>query len=269
MLKIIASENEIKPGIYSISNKEYRHSPGISWNAAKLLARTGAHYWNEYLNPQYVPESEKEYSILGNALHTLALESQLFESRFFVMPKLSQKKEDRERKKAIFDELKLNEKIAISEKDAEVAFEMAESLKKTIDLSGLKTNEVEQSLFWENSETGIFCKSRPDILRLDKAIVGDIKTTHDARWRKFKYLAKDYDYPLQAVMFQDALQTLKGITIEIYAIAIESKKPYVCVPYPFSKETLEEGRHKFLKALRTYESSLKNNHWTGYSIRAI
>ena len=261
----------IKPDIYSMSSQEFKQTQGMSCHAVKLLKRSAFHYWNEYLNPNFVPEPEKEAYPIGNALHTLVLEPHLFEQKFFIMPKLSQKKDDKEKKIAILEELKLNGKIAISEKDAEIAYEMAESLKREIGcLSKLQSDQIEQSLFWKNAETGIFCKTRPDILRFEKTMTADIKTACDARWKKYRYDAKKFGYHIQAAMTQDGLKSLghHGIT-KFFNIVVEKKKPYVCVPYPFSEKNLKEGNEEFIDALKTYQVSINENKWPGYPMRLI
>jgi hypothetical protein len=89
MLKIIASEKNNKPGIYDLCIEDYHHGPGISRSGLIELKRSPYHYWYRYLNPDYKPETATLAQILGNALHTLILEPNEFEKRYFVMPELN------------------------------------------------------------------------------------------------------------------------------------------------------------------------------------
>jgi exodeoxyribonuclease VIII len=91
MLKIIASEKVINPGIYNLSSEAYHHGPGISRSGLMEFKRSPYHYWYKHLNPDYIAEPATPAQIFGNALHTYVLEPEKFDQQFFVAPKFDKR----------------------------------------------------------------------------------------------------------------------------------------------------------------------------------
>src|ERR1700685_2456199 len=94
MLKIIASEKVIHPGIYNFSPEAYHQGLGISRSGLMEFKRSPYHYWYKHINPDYKPEPATPAQILGNALHTYVLEPDEFEKRYFVIPELDKATKD-------------------------------------------------------------------------------------------------------------------------------------------------------------------------------
>lgn len=268
MLKIIASEKSIKPGIYNLSPEAYHQSPGISRSCLMEFKRSPYHYWYKYLNPDYKSESATPAQILGNALHTYVFEPDEFEKRYFVIPEFNKvTKEGKERWQLIKSEL--GKKETLSAHQYEILQAMTASLKKNKLATQLIENaEIEQSLYWTDPDTGILCKCRPDILRCN--LVCDLKTAQNGNPRSFQFAASDYGYHIQAAMIQEALIQLKKIQIKDFLfLVIEKSVPYVISIYQLDQASLEQGRHEFKKLLASYQHCLETNDWPGYTIQEI
>ena len=268
MLKIIASEKAIKPGIYSLSPEAYHQGPGISRSGLMEFKRSPYHYWYKYLNPDYKSESATPAQILGNALHTYVLEPDEFEKRYFVIPEFNKvTKEGKERWQKIKSEL--DKKEILSAHQYQILQAMTASLKKNKLAKQLIENaEIEQSLYWTDPDTGILCKCRPDILRSN--LVCDLKTAQDGSPRSFQYAALDYGYYIQAAMVREAIKQLKQKIIKDFLfLVIEKARPYAVSIYQLDEASLDKGYQEFKTLLAHYKHCLETNDWPAYTIQEI
>lgn len=268
MLKIIASEKVIKPGIYNLSPEAYHQGPGISRSGLMEFKRSPYHYWYKYINPDYKSEPATPAQILGNALHTLILEPNEFEKRYFVIPEFNKvTKEGKERWQNIKSELGKREMLSTSQ--YQILVMMAASIKKNkLAIQLLENAEMEQSLYWTDPDTGILCKCRPDILRNN--LVCDLKTAQDGSPRSFQYAAFDYGYYIQAAMVREALKQLKQTVINDFLfIVIEKSAPYVISIYQLDQASLDKGHQEFKTLLTRYQQCLETNDWPAYTIQEI
>jgi len=105
----------------------------------------------------------------------------------------------------------------------------------------LKGTEYQVSLVWEDLETGLKLKTRPDVCKAKKNVVVDIKTCKDASPHGFARDAANLDYPLQACMQIDgAIQTGLMDTVDSYFwLAVEKTPPYNVALYEFQQEDIK------------------------------
>ena len=268
MLKIIASEKAINPGIYSLSSEAYHQGPGISRSGLMEFKRSPYHYWYKHLSTDYKSEPATPAQILGNALHTYVLEPDEFDKRYFVIPEFNKvTKEGKERWQRIKSELGNRETLSANQ--YQILQYMAASLNKNkLALQLIEKAEIEQSLYWTDPDTGILCKCRPDILRCN--FVCDLKTAQDGRPRSFQYAAFDYGYHIQAAMTQEALKQLKQILIKDFLfLVIEKAPPHVISIYQLDQTSLKQGRYEFKTLLARYQHCLETNDWPAYTIQEI
>lgn len=268
MLKIIASEKKIKPGIYDLSIDDYHLGPGISRSGLMEFKRSPYHYWYRYLNPDYKPESSTPAQIIGNALHTLILEPNQFENRYFVLPEFNKTtKEGKAYWLKIQSELGQRETLSMNH--FKIAEAMAESFRKhELASQFLEKAKVEQSIYWIDPDTNILCKCRPDILRSN--LVVDLKTTQDGSARSFSKTVYNYGYHIQAAMIQEALKELKQTIIKDFLfLVIEKSAPYAISIYQLDEASIEQGRYEFKQLLMRYKHCLETNEWPAYTIQTI
>ncbi|WP_339050262.1 PD-(D/E)XK nuclease-like domain-containing protein [Rickettsiella endosymbiont of Xylota segnis] len=268
MLKIIVSDKSIKPGLYDLSIEDYHRGPGISRSGLMEFKRSPYHYWYKYLNPDYKPEPVTQAQIIGNALHSLILEPNEFEKRYFVIPEFNKvTKEGKERWQKIKSELGKKETLTLNQ--YQTLQHMAASLKKNKLASQLIENaEIEQSLYWTDPDTGILCKCRPDILRNN--LVCDLKTAQDGSPRSFQYAAFDYGYYIQAAMVREAIKQLKQKIIKDFLfLVIEKARPYAISIYQLDEASLDKGYQEFKTLLVRYQHCLESNDWPAYTIQEV
>ena len=268
MLKIIASEKAIQPGMYDLFIEDYHNGPGISRSGLMELKRSPYHYWCRYLNPDYKSEPSSPAQILGNALHTLILEPHQFEERYFVMPGFNKAtKEGKAHWQTI--QFELGNKQILSSNHYQIVQRMAESFQKhELASQFLEKAEIEQSIYWNDPETDVLCKCRPDILRAN--LVADLKTTQNGSAKSFSKAMYDYGYHIQAAMIQEALIEIKKVKIkDLLFLVIEKSAPYAVSIYQLDETSIEQGRYEFKQLLSRYKHCLETNDWPAYAIQTI
>lgn len=262
------NRKEIRPGTYNISSEIYHEGSGISRSGLMEFKRSPYHYWYKYLNPDYKPEPVTQAQIIGNALHSLILEPNEFEKRYFVIPEFNKvTKEGKERWQKLKAEIGNKEPLSFHQ--YQTLQHMTANLKKNKLATQLIENaEIEQSLYWADPDTGILCKCRPDILRNN--LVCDLKTALNGSPRSFQYAAFDYGYYIQAAMVREAIKQLKQKVIKDFLfLVIEKSAPYAISIYQLDEASLDKGYQEFKTLLARYQQCLETNDWPAYSIQEI
>jgi hypothetical protein len=123
--------------------------------------------------------------------------------------------------------------------------------------------EFQQSVFWEDEETGILCRGRPDSVTC-RGIVADLKTTEDASPAAFARSCATYRYHVQAAMYLDGLRR-NDADIDVFSfIAVEKEPPYLTAVYAADDIFLSRGREEYRADLRTFARCLETDTWPGY-----
>ena len=159
----------------------------VSVSGLKEILRSPAHF-QAYL--QGANRKETSAMFLGTAVHTRLLEPHLYASEYVVAP-ISDK-----RLKAYkeFEIANANKKILTPDQMA-VIEGIAQSVSQHTSADTLlRAGLVEHSIIWQDEETGIWLKIRPDCLCVDfdTGICLDVKKTTDASKQAFKWACDRY-----------------------------------------------------------------------------
>jgi len=261
----------IQPGIYDISSEQYHSGPGISRSNLMTL-RDGSpyHFWYKHINENKEPEEPTDAMQFGTALHTLILEPDEFDNRYFVSPKMNRTTKEGKALWAEIKEVAGSREIIFEDTFQELA-NMREAIEKNQDAVGLikhKSCQFEKSMYWINPVTGLLCKCRPDILH--PKYVGDLKTTTSAKPDKFKYAIRDFGYHIQAAMIQEGIKELTRKTVKDFPyIVVEKTKPYVCAVYFLEDDALARGAAEYQELLITLKQHMDDQHWPGYKTQYV
>jgi PDDEXK-like domain of unknown function (DUF3799) len=295
----INKDDDMQPGLYDISIEDYHGSNGLSASGTTKILDCPYKYWYEYLNPNK-PQDEKESRalVIGQAVHTLSLEPEKFEDKFAVnnlelpeIPKapllkdlvaLYGKDEGRikfdagklefEMLKAEQDKIKADYaakcegKIMLSKDEFDKVTGMSTSIRSNkafMKLIDDKHKYVEHSIYFNEPETGVLMKSRPDFF--NHFMVLDLKTTVSAKQSDFEKSIFAYGYHRQAAMALDALTSLTGCQYDSFVIlAVEKEAPYLTALYVLDQAAIELGRKQYKEAARIYKQCQADNEWAGY-----
>jgi hypothetical protein len=126
--------------------------------------------------------------------------------------------------------------------------------------------DAEQSLYWDDPNTGITRRARIDWLRRDGRPV-DYKTTQKADIASIEKSILEYGYHQQADWYLDGLAAL-GIAdrdTEFTFIFQEKTAPYVVTVVRIDDPTMLIGRALNQAAIQLYANCRDADHWPGYS----
>lgn len=254
-----------EPGIYAgLSNAAYHAGPGVSKSQLDTLAKSPLHYWDQYLNINAPPRTETPAMRFGTAVHAAILEPELFVN-WVVMPDVDGRtKEGKAAKMAALEEASARGVEIISAGDHAKVRDIALAFSSQPHVSSLMRDEghPELSVYWNDPDTGIFCRCRPDWL--EPGFVLDLKTTEDASPRAFQRSAYSYRYWVQAAYYLDGLKA-NGVPVgDFIFAAIEKSSPHVCAGYMASAQFLDAGREEYKRLLRILRQCLDRNVWPGY-----
>lgn len=130
--------------------------------------------------------------------------------------------------------------------------------------------DVELTLIWDDPETGVRCKARPDLYAPDVlgGAFGDLKTTDDARAESFSRSALSYGYFAQAAHYLDGAAVL-GLAVEKFAFfAVEKSAPHGVVVYEPDADALLMARTENHALLKTWATCAALNEWPSYAATA-
>lgn len=132
------------------------------------------------------------------------------------------------------------------------------------------SGRAEQSLFWKESEFGIWRRARVDWLpneaRGERMIVADYKTTTSAAPTDLESSMYRRGYHQQAVWYADGIRAL-GLASDVAFLFILQEKtpPYLVTVAEPSADALRAGRELNRHAMRIYRDCTQTGYWPSYS----
>ena len=218
---------------------------------------------------------EKDNLNVGNAVHTLALEPDLFHSRFYLLPEGVRRDKRTEIYKAHIEAAKGRKIITAADfVDIQGMAKSLASNKKSMYLLQA-AGKIEASIFWKDEESGFNLRCRPDFMRDDGLIV-DLKTAASAEPSNFSRSAFDCHYDMSVAMTTDGVGRLIGKKPDNYVfLVIEKKPPYIIEAYdsfrPWDVEDvadttyLDAGSYRYRQSLDKLKECFDTGIWGGYS----
>lgn len=130
----------------------------------------------------------------------------------------------------------------------------------------LKNTDYQTSLYWTDEKTGVKLKTRPDVVKVNRPVIVDIKTTKDASPKAFAKDCANYEYPIQAIVqIRGAIESgLFDHVDKYYWIAVENVAPFDVVVYEFHSEYWKQANF----SLDFLLEKISRNEIRGYSERA-
>jgi hypothetical protein len=132
------------------------------------------------------------------------------------------------------------------------------------------TGGVEVTVVWEDPETGLLCKARPDRLIRRAGMLVELKTTGDASHRAFAAHAARLGYHLGAAHYRRGLRVLHKAGVMDYAVtasaivAVESDAPHVVGCYLIDERDIERAEVDVVRSLHHMAACRDANEWPGY-----
>lgn len=231
----------------------------VSTSGMKEILRSPAHY-QAYLNG--ATRTETQSMFMGTAVHSKLLEPHLFAQEYVVSPYSDKRGADYKK----FALENANRRI-LTPSQMDILDGISRSVANHVSANTLlKGGLVEHSIIWQDEETGIWLKIRPDCLCIDfdTGICLDVKKTINASGQKFRYSCEEYMYDLQAAVYLEGLRIVFQRDFDFVFLAVEESAPYACALYGAPEDMLNDGKKMFRKALKLLQQCRAANHWPAY-----
>lgn len=131
--------------------------------------------------------------------------------------------------------------------------------------------QPEQSLIWQDAQTGVMRRARldwlPAIVPNQRVIVGDYKTCVSAEPDALSKAAHNYGWHQQADWYLAGIKALFGLTDDDVAfvfIAQEKTPPYLVTPVELDHDAMRIGQIRNRRALSIYRHCVDNDEWPSY-----
>ena len=254
-----------RPGIYhDLENEVYHGSPGISNSGLTLFARSPAHYYAAYMDPDRPPAETKAGQLEGTLAHCAALEPAEFSRRYVVGPDVSRATKEWKACEASLS----SHQTPIKPDQAWAALKQGASIRNLPSVASyFKAGNPEVSAYWVDEETGVLCRCRPDWVHdagSDSVLLLDVKTYSDASPGEFSRQISRKRYYVQAAFYMDGYAAASGKKVNDFLfIAVETKYPFASNVMGLDEEALEQGRREYRRYLRLYAECLGKRTWPG------
>lgn len=283
----------VTDGCYEMTMDHYHtqccDGPSVSSSGLrKIYLESPADFWAfSDLNDNRFESEEKDAFIFGRAAHAILLGDEVFADKFAVVPKTAPPKpttaqvaarakgniSDSARERFDFwDTFELQNvgKSYLSMSDLIHIEHIADAMREHPIIPVLMEGAVEQSLIWMDEETGIWLKSRLDIL----SATGDLADLKSTARRDPDLIMRDIEkhgYDMQLGLATMAVENVLGIpfTPETYEgrsailIFVCKAPPYHVIPVEVSYDTLYWARIFCRKAINTMAECMTSGRWPG------
>lgn len=280
------------PGIYRMSMAHYHSQeccpdPSISSSGLRTIwLQSPFHYWStSALNPDRLPEKDESPALaLGKGAHALMLGEDRFDEMFCYLPADAPSRptkaqiaafertggwSDAAKPGALFWERFDAENVGktiLTQDMVEKIRRMSESLKSNpAAVVALSAPMTEVSLIWQDEPTGVWLKSRVDVMPTEQFDYVDLKTfapqTKDIK-RAIHRSITDYAYDMQMGLGQEGARVLTGLMPnEAALVMLQSTEPYTCSVVRIDEDTLYWARCRNRAAINTFAECLKTGEW--------
>lgn len=246
----------MEQGIYpNVSSAEYHSLDAVSNSYLSRLNKCPAN--------AKIPQDETAAMITGRAFHCFILEGMdAYMNQFAVAPPVD--KRTKEGKAAWNDFMAQNsDKTVITKDDHDGMVEMADAvIKHPFAIKCLAEGRSEMSVFWQDKETGLDCKCRPDrIPDGEHGVIVDIKTTTDASQKAFRSTIMRYGYHRQAAFYIDGFNSVCSANVDAFIfIAVEKDPPYMVGCYTLENMFIDYGRSEYRRLMELEKECRKEGY---------
>lgn len=265
------------PGVYAGIPMDAYHGqltvgPSVSSSGLRtIFTMSPAHYFDtSYLNTDREDEEGKEAFVLGRAAHHLLLGEDEFSTLFIVRPDEAPDGRawngNNNSCKAWLEAQTKAGRTVLTKNQIDSIRGMARALAKhPLIEAGILNGQVERSLVWQDKETGIWLKVRPDVIPNDSGDAADLKTSSHFGY-DFDHSASKFRYDMQAALTKWAFKQVLGMEMQSFSlIPVTSRRPHCCDVLTLQGVDITEAEQDLRVALRTFAHCLKTGNWFGPS----
>ncbi|SHG78518.1 PDDEXK-like protein of unknown function [Kaistia soli DSM 19436] len=240
--------------------------PSISSSGLReIFSKSPAHFWaTSSLNPDRAEPADKDELILGRAAHHLLLGEQGFDRLFAIRPDAWKDWRTGAAKAWRAAQIEVGRTV-LSPGEIESIRGMHASLAAhPLVARGILDGAIEQSLIWQDTETGIWLKARPDAIPTSSGDFADLKTAASVAPEDLSRAVSDRRYDMQAALVKWAAKAVLDIDMTDFALVFVEKSPPHCVEIRVIRhDDIAEAETDLRAALQLFAKCLKNGRWPG------
>lgn len=249
----------------TLSNEAYHaDKTAVSSSGLKHLIKSPKHFKKLYLETESSPDTTAMR--FGRIVHLALLEPNKFKDKVKCVPDFGDLRlvVNREKKKEWLAGLPEGVEF-VSTKEYDALLQVIDSVIENKSASSLiKGGVFECSGFFRDPETGISCKIRPDIMRLDLAVLPDVKTSSFPDKETFSREIWKYRYDVQMAFYMLGIECITGKRPEIACfIVVEKEPPFEIQVFECDVGMINRGDTAVRILLNRLHECVKNNHFPG------
>jgi len=255
-----------KAELFEESNQAYHaDTTAISHSMMEQFRKSIKGYRDLYVTGTMARRHPSEEMILGSALHCFLLEPDSFNDQYAVVPTVDGRTKDGKAAKAAFAAQSEGKTLFDANQMSAVA-SMASAVRENKAAAALldSLDHSEVSIRWQDRDTWLQCKCRPDGLIVNGSqIIVDLKTASNPSPSVFARRANDFGYHRQAAHYQIGCETwADSVTVFDHVfIVVGNCEPFECFCYRLDAEAIDLGRRQNNVDLARLARCIETNDW--------
>lgn len=253
-------------GVYDLSEAEYHARPELSSTDARKLLAPSCPALYRYERDHGQP-SKRVWEI-GSAAHKLVLGT----GPDLVL--VDKPRWDTNEIKAKLADIRADGGIPLKRPEYDAVQTMANALAAhpfAAKLFEEGTGQAEQTLIWQDKETGVMCRALLDWLRNPlpgyRMVVPDYKSCASAEPGKFARAMAEHGYHIQLAWYLAGVRALNLGDDQAVGLLVAQEKtpPYLVTVLQPDPTAMRMGEIRMREALRTYAECVRDDRWPGYA----
>lgn len=244
-----------------INIETYHAGPGISKSQLDQVAKSPAH-WKASLE---IERKETPALRVGRLFHNVVLEPESID--LAVAPKVDRRTKVGKATWEAFVSASKDSQV-VTEDEYTLIMGMRDSVmlhpiaKALFELDGM----FEHSVYWQNEESGLLCKCRPDWWLPGKQVIVDLKTTEDARPWAFARDSAKYRYHVQNAFYDEGVGSV-ALSQGFIFVVVEKAPPYAVAVYQLDDQAILAGQIMYQEELNILADCQRTGIYPAYSDR--
>lgn len=253
--------------VRGMTSEDYHQHPYVSRSGIKLFRENREAYYEVFEARTRKDDSTTDNLIFGVCLHTLALDG--VDNTVIAIPDSALTSNGQRRGKA-WNAFKAecNERglTPLFWEEIETLKHMVAALQKHPRAKELLYGDdavVEESIFWQDVDTGLWLRVRPDVRRnlgYFRAVV-DLKSAADVSAEGFAYSATKFAYDIQHYLYKQGVKAATGEDHAFTFVVVEKEWPFRVRCYELDEEYERLAESKTRLALEQIAKCRLTNNW--------
>lgn len=229
-------------------------------------------FYDKYYGDNQVEEEEEDHFKVGKMVHMAILEHQRFKDLYVVMPEFigltkdgkpsAQSKEAKEKRQAWMSDLPPGAMVCTKDQLDMITGIAQAIMRHPQGEQILKGCRPEVAGYYRDPETGIKCRIKPDLLRLDGKAMTDFKTAKSSDETFFGSQAFSLRHDMQLFMYKEGARIINGQAPEmVFSLAVEKKRPYEPAIFFWNQEDLAQAEYDYRAGLRKMRECIDSGKW--------